>query len=98
MHTDYFIAIFGHIFRFVLVKFNQDSIVEPPETEFFQFYIPGQDKVIQPLSESNAAKNLGLNDLVAANKMVFLSTDGDHLKFSRDWFKENVVPYLNGEI
>lgn len=83
--------------RFILVKFNQDSIVQPVETEWFQFYIPGEDKVIQKLSDSNAAKRLGLNDLVAANKMVFLSSDGDHLKFSRDWFIENVVPYLNGE-
>lgn len=80
-----------------MVKFNQDSFVQPVESEWFQFYIPGQDKAIQPLADSNAAKNLGLNDLVVANKMVFLSTDGDHLKFSTDWFKQNVVPYLNGE-
>lgn len=44
--------------RFVLVKFNQDTIVQPIETEWFQFYTPYQDKVIQPLAENNAAVSI----------------------------------------
>lgn len=42
-------------YRFVLVKFANDTIVQPIETEWFQFYTPNQDKQIQPLAESNAA-------------------------------------------
>lgn len=41
--------------RFVLVKFRQDTIVQPIETEWFQFYTPNQDQVIQPLAESSVA-------------------------------------------
>lgn len=41
--------------RFVLVKFSNDTIVQPVDTEWFQFYTPKQDKLIQPFSESNAA-------------------------------------------
>ncbi|XP_031632182.1 palmitoyl-protein thioesterase 1 isoform X2 [Contarinia nasturtii] len=84
--------------KFVLVKFSNDTIVQPIDTEWFQFYTPNQDRVIQPLAESNAAKNLGLNDLVASNTIVFLETEGNHLKFTTEWFKKNILPYLNGEI
>lgn len=41
--------------RFVLVKFRQDTIVQPIETEWFQFYSPNQDQIIQPLAESAVA-------------------------------------------
>lgn len=81
-----------------MVKFLKDTMVQPIDTQWFQFYEPDQDKIIQPLAESNAAKNLGLNDLVTLNKLVFIDVDGEHLKFSRDWFKVNLMPYLNGEI
>ncbi|XP_055305149.1 palmitoyl-protein thioesterase 1 isoform X1 [Sitodiplosis mosellana] len=84
--------------KFVLVKFSNDTIVQPIDTEWFQFYTPNQDKVIQPFAESNAVKNLGLNDLVASNKIVFLETVGNHLKFTTKWFKANILPYLNGDI
>lgn len=84
--------------KFVLVKFTEDEIVQPIDTEWFQFYTPNQDKIIQPLAESNAAKNLDLNGLVASNKMIFLESKGNHLKFTKEWFKKNVLPYLNGEI
>lgn len=37
------------------MKFNNDTIVQPIATEWFQFYVPNQDKQIQAFSESNAA-------------------------------------------
>lgn len=46
------------VFRFVLVKFLQDTIVQPIDTEWFQFYVPNQDKQIQAFSESNAAVSI----------------------------------------
>lgn len=44
--------------RFVLVKFSNDTIVQPIDTEWFQFYEPNQDKKIQAFSESNAAVSM----------------------------------------
>lgn len=38
--------------RIVLVKFNGDTIVQPKESEWFEFYAEGQDKEIVPLSRS----------------------------------------------
>lgn len=47
-----FIALLN---RIVLVKFTQDSMVQPRESQWFQFYVPKQDKEIQPFEASNAA-------------------------------------------
>lgn len=38
--------------KFVLVKFNNDTIVQPKETEWFGFYEPGQAKKMIMLQES----------------------------------------------
>ena len=38
--------------NFVMVKHNQDSMVEPRESSHFEFYTPGQSDVILPLKES----------------------------------------------
>lgn len=48
--------------RFVLVKFSNDTIVQPVESEWFQFYTPNQDKTIQPFAESNAVVCIFPND------------------------------------
>lgn len=52
-------------FRFVLVKFRKDTIVQPIETEWFQFYTPNQDQVIQPLAESAVAVSVFYKHFVA---------------------------------
>jgi len=84
--------------KFVLVKFTEDTIVQPIDTEWFEFYEPNQDKKILPLARSAVADNLGLNDLIALNKMHFLETKGNHLQFTTAWFVSNILPYLNGTI
>lgn len=38
--------------HFVMVKFENDSIVQPRETEWFGFYAPGQAKKLIPLQQS----------------------------------------------
>ena len=38
--------------NFVMIMFKNDTIVQPKETEFFAYYVPGQDRVIQPLNET----------------------------------------------
>ncbi|XP_033214610.1 palmitoyl-protein thioesterase 1 [Belonocnema kinseyi] len=78
---------------FVLVKFNQDTMVEPLESEWFGFYKPGQSKVIQTLQESDLYKEdrLGLKEMDEQGKIHFLSIDGNHLQFSDRWFIENII-------
>lgn len=45
----------SHRNRMVLVKFLNDTQVQPLESQWFQFYTPNQDKEIQEFSKSNAA-------------------------------------------
>ncbi|CAH0729913.1 unnamed protein product, partial [Brenthis ino] len=83
--------------HFVMVKFENDSIVQPRETEWFGFYAPGQAKKLIPLQQSILYKKdrLGLKKMNKAGKLVFLSQPGDHLRFTEEWFTENIIkPYL----
>jgi len=82
---------------FVMVKFLEDSMVQPRESEWFGFYAPGQDVQVLPLRNTTLYKEdwLGLAKLDAAGKLHFLSVDGDHLRFTVPWFMDNIVqPYL----
>merc|ERR1711890_23085 len=85
--------------NFVLVKHNQDGMVEPRESEHFEFYPPGQSDVIQPLRESPiyVEDRIGLNALDEAGKLIFLDVEGDHLQFDRQWFIDTIINvYLGG--
>jgi len=83
--------------NFVLVKNNQDSMVEPRESSHFEFYTPGQADVILPLRESPlyTEDRIGLKTLGEAGRLVFMAIEGNHLEFSRQWFIDEIVnPYL----
>lgn len=82
--------------KFVMVKFLQDTVVDPVDTEWFGFLKTGQAKETETLQESVLYKEdrLGLAAMDKAQKLVFLSTDGDHLQFSREWFTANLLPFL----
>ncbi|XP_045766736.1 palmitoyl-protein thioesterase 1 [Maniola jurtina] len=83
--------------HFVMVKFNNDSIVQPKETEWFGFYAPGQAKKLISLQQSKLYKEdrLGLKKMDEDGKLIFLSQPGDHLRFTEEWFIENILkPYL----
>merc|ERR1712111_274343 len=79
--------------NFVLVKHNQDSMVEPRESSHFEFYIPGQADVIQPLKESPiyTEDRIGLKSLDEKGGLHFLEVEGNHLEFSRQWFIDEII-------
>jgi len=79
-----------------MVKFLQDGMVQPIESEWFGFYKPGGIDTIIDLRDSQLYIEdwLGLQVMDKAGKLHFLSVDADHLKFTDDWFVENIVPYL----
>lgn len=82
--------------KFVMVKFTKDKIVQPIESQWFGYYKPGQDRETQKLEESEIfLKNrLGLQEMQTRNKLVFLECEGNHLQFTKDWFKKNIYPFL----
>ncbi|XP_072273743.1 palmitoyl-protein thioesterase 1 [Pyxicephalus adspersus] len=83
--------------KFVMVKFLRDTMVDPPDSEWFGFYRPGQGKEIIPLQESSlyTEDRLGLKEMDKAGKLVFLAADGNHLQFSEEWFNEKILPFLH---
>lgn len=44
-----------------MVKFLNDTIVQPKESQWFEFYAPGQDKHILPLNQSKVFKYVRRN-------------------------------------
>lgn len=81
------------ITNLVLVKFLQDTMVIPKESEWFGFYKPGQDKELYTMFESPlyTEDKLGLKALNATGRIHFLSSDTDHLQFKEQWFIDNII-------
>ena len=79
--------------NFVMVKHNQDSMVEPRESSHFEFYVPGQATVILPLRESPlyTEDRIGLKSLDEAGRLHLMEVEGNHLEFSRQWFIDNII-------
>uniref|UniRef100_A0A1B6BZS0 Palmitoyl-protein thioesterase 1 n=2 Tax=Clastoptera arizonana TaxID=38151 RepID=A0A1B6BZS0_9HEMI len=79
--------------NFVLVKFANDTMVQPRDSEWFGFYTPGQAVNITKLQDSKLfiEDRLGLKDLYTQGRLKFLSVPGDHLQFTDDWFRETIV-------
>jgi len=83
--------------NFVMVKFTEDTMVQPKESEWFGFYSPGQDKKTIPLQDTDLYIQdwLGLKKLNDTNRLHFLSVVGEHLQFTKEWFIQQIVtPYL----
>lgn len=49
--------------NFILVKFNNDTMVQPVESEWFGFYKPGQAKEVQTLEESRIFTDVRMNTI-----------------------------------
>lgn len=84
----------------VLVQFLNDTIVQPKESSWFQFYQPGQAKIVYKLQDSPLYKEdwIGLKQLDQTKRLKLLGTIGDHLQFHvhGKWFNDEIVePYLS---
>nr|KAF6383314.1 palmitoyl-protein thioesterase 1 [Pipistrellus kuhlii] len=82
--------------KFVMVKFLNDSIVDPVDSEWFGFYRSGQDKETIPLQKTTlyTQDRLGLREMDKAGQLVFLALEGDHLQLSEEWFYAHIIPFL----
>jgi len=87
--------------NFVMVKFDNDTMVQPKISEWFGFYVAGQDKNVFNLTSSELYQQdwLGLKEMNENGRLTFLSTIGNHLQFTNDWFIENIItPFLNNTL
>ncbi|XP_052089152.1 palmitoyl-protein thioesterase 1-like [Mytilus californianus] len=76
-----------------LVKFLDDGMVQPRDSEWFGFYNPGQAKTVYNLTQSKLYTQdlLGLKQMNEAGRLHFLASPGDHLQFTEEWFISNIV-------
>jgi len=82
---------------FVMVQFTEDTMVQPRSSEYFGYYVPGQDKVEQTLQQTQLYKQdwLGLKEMDGLGKLHFIPCVGNHLQFTLAWFIKNIIPFLS---
>ena len=68
-------------------------MVDPRGTEWFDYYQPGQGKIILPYNETDLYKQdwIGLKKLDQEGKVDFLSVEGDHLRFDDQFFIHDII-------
>ncbi|CAN7990682.1 unnamed protein product [Ixodes pacificus] len=82
--------------NFVLVVYEEDSVVDPRNSSWFGYYPDNGDKTIVPLQQQKIYTEdwIGLKQLDESGRLVFLSTPGDHLQTDKQWFIDNIIKYL----
>jgi len=86
--------------NFVMVRFTEDTMVQPIASEWFGFYEEGQDDTTISLQNSTLYQQdwIGMKTLDEQNKLQFFSVVGDHLQFTDEWFYENMIPLLDNSL
>lgn len=79
--------------NFLLVLFTEDGMVVPRESEWFGFYTPGQDQVVQNMTQRAiyTEDRIGLKVLNESNRLHFLAVDGDHLQIPSQVFIDEII-------
>jgi len=83
-----------------LVKFTEDTVVQPRESEWFGWYIDGQDELTEPVQNTTLYTEdwIGLKYLMDNNQVSFIPCEGNHLQFTDEWFVANLVPFANNTL
>ncbi|VDK17614.1 unnamed protein product [Anisakis simplex] len=77
----------------VLIKFNNDSMIVPKESEWFGYYKDGDTSSIIPLEESKlfTEDRIGLKAMKDSGKVQFLAMNGDHLEIPESVFIDEII-------
>ncbi|RHZ75646.1 hypothetical protein Glove_212g63 [Diversispora epigaea] len=81
--------------KFVMIQFTNDSVIIPKESAWFWFY--DKDYNLIPIREQEIYHEdwIGLKKLDELGNLVFKETVGDHLEYTLEYFKTEVLdPYL----
>jgi palmitoyl-protein thioesterase len=80
--------------KLLLIKFSEDTMINPKETAHFSFY--DKEGKVQKLEESLFYQEdfIGVKQLISQNKIKFLDLEGEHLNFDRDDITKYMIPIL----
>lgn len=78
----------------VLVKYETDKAIVPKSSSWFGFFDSSGNEF--PMEETAVYKNdrLGLENMKQNGQLVLLEAPRDHLELDKDWFVENILPFL----
>ncbi|XP_040564861.1 palmitoyl-protein thioesterase 1 [Lepeophtheirus salmonis] len=79
--------------KFVMIKFNNDTMVDPNVSSHFGFFKPNSSNETIPLEETELFKEdrLGLKTMKDQGKLVFLAVNGDHLELPKGFFENEII-------
>jgi palmitoyl-protein thioesterase len=87
--------------RFVMIMFENDTIVVPRISEYFGSYKLGSYSETLNMTQSDIYIEdwIGLKVLNEAGRIVFLKTPGEHMRFTMQYLHDAViVPYLTNSL
>eukprot|EP00850_Spirogloea_muscicola_P010541 SM000062S19927 [mRNA] locus=s62:398979:401594:+ [translate_table: standard] len=87
---------FSSLNHLVLVKFEDDSVIIPPETAWFGYYAPNSlDKVLHfEQTDLYLEDWIGLRKLHETHRVTFVAAPGNHLAITNKLIKKHIIPYL----
>lgn len=79
--------------KLVLVKFANDTVVDPRGTEWFDYFAPGQGQEMLPMRESALYKEdrIGLKAMDVQGKLDLVEVEGDHLQIGEEKFVQDFI-------
>merc|ERR1711910_293886 len=82
----------------VLVKFSEDTVVDPKGSEWFNWFANSSSTSMTPLQETPLYQEdwIGLKTLDKSSKLHLLSVDGDHLQLDQKSLDHIIETYLHG--
>eukprot|EP00275_Glaucocystis_incrassata_P001676 EC123659.1.p1 GENE.EC123659.1~~EC123659.1.p1 ORF type:complete len:197 (+),score=26.79 EC123659.1:68-592(+) len=83
----------------VLVMFTNDTVVVPVVSQWFGFFTPGQAVTMQRMEDTDVYTEdwIGLKALDKAGKLKLVAHEGEHLRYTPDWFTSVIGPILKGD-
>jgi palmitoyl-protein thioesterase len=80
----------------VLVMFQQDNILIPPQTAWFGYYADNDFETVLATNETDLYKEdwIGLRTLDQSGRVSYITFPGDHLSINDAEIRDYIVPYL----
>lgn len=80
----------------VLFRFEDESVVVPRDSSWFSVFDAEKNHIV-PVKDTALYKEdwIGLKELDATGRLTMLTAPGDHMRFGKTWFAENVYPFLS---
>jgi len=91
---DTYKSNFVSVDRMVMIRAMKDTQFSPSQSEHWGFFAPGDSQTMQNMEDTDVYKHdtFGLQTMDKAGKILFNTTDGDHLQFADEqlqWWVQN---------